>query len=68
MSQNRYAPHETYMKNVVKGGDRYFRIRPKRSAFRQIAYAVFVLVLLVATFASLFIIAEALFPSTQIVK
>jgi len=62
MNTDRYAPHETYMKNVVKGGDRYYRIRPKRRSFwlQQFGYAVMVLFILLAAFGSLFVIAEAL--------
>lgn len=55
-----YAPHKTYMKNVVKGSDRNYRIRPKRSGLYHFGYAVLVLILLVAAFGSLFILAEVL--------
>lgn len=39
-----------------------------RSGLREFGYAVLVLILLIASFAALFVIAEAVFPSTQIVK
>lgn len=63
-----HAPNHAQMITAVKPGDRYYRIRRKRAPFwlQQICYAVLVLILLIISFGSLFVIAEAL--STRIVK
>lgn len=63
-----HAPNHAQMITAVKPGDRYYRIRRKRAPFwlQQLAYAVMVLILLIASFAGVFVIAEAL--STRIVK
>jgi hypothetical protein len=58
---HKYEPRNTHMKNVVKGSDPYYRIGPRRPFWLyQLGYAVLVLILLIASFASLFVIAEAL--------
>lgn len=57
-----HKPNHAQLTSAVKGGDRYYRIRPKRTPFwlQQFGYAVVVLILLIASFGSLFVIAEAL--------
>ena len=57
-----YDPNHAQLSTAVKGGDRYYRIRPKRRSFwlQQFGYAVLVLIILIAAFGSLFVIAEAL--------
>jgi hypothetical protein len=39
-----------------------------KTGFKEFGYAILVLILLILSFGSLFVIAEAVFPSTQIVK
>jgi hypothetical protein len=50
------------MSKAVMGHDHKHRIRPKRTPFwlYQLGYALLVLIILIASFASLFVIAEAL--------
>lgn len=62
-----YEPNHAQLITAVKGRDQYHRIRPKRTPLQQFGYAVLVLILLIASFGSLFVIAEAL-SSSQIVK
>lgn len=53
---NRYAPQETYMKNVVKGNDPYHRLRPKRSIYRS--YAILLALIFLAVFGTLLLVAR----------
>lgn len=54
----RYAPHETYMKNVVRGYDRPIRRKRMPSWLRMVLSAFALLILSVAFFGAMFIIAE----------
>lgn len=55
-----FPPNHAQLSRTVKGHDPHYRIGAKRSRFwaREISYGVLVLILLLAAFGSVFVIAE----------